>query len=269
MTPAKTISLYRYPVKGLSAEPLVDVQIEAGEMLPGDRAYAIENGSRDFDALSPGYLPKQKFLQLMTNEDLAALETRFDADTQTMKILRNGRQVSMGNLSTPIGCQLVEQFLSAYLARRVRGALRIVSAPDHHFADAPDRFISLINLASLRDLERITGKTVDPLRFRANIYIDGWPAWQERTLIGQTLEIGGTAHFHVAEAITRCAATNVDPQTGARDMHIPRTLGDVFGHEECGLYLTAISSGPISQGDEVKPMGKLKPVSAGSDLGIR
>jgi uncharacterized protein YcbX len=130
--------LYRYPVKGLSPEKLDACDIEPGSMIAHDRAYAIENGSRDFDPINPRYFPKAKFLQLMNHEQLAALETRFDPQSSTLKILRDGKPVSAGNLSLPIGRQLIEQFLAAYLGSAVRGAPRIVAAPDHHFADVPD-----------------------------------------------------------------------------------------------------------------------------------
>ena len=42
-------ALYRYPVKGLSPEPLARASLIAGDALPFDRAYAIENGSGRFD----------------------------------------------------------------------------------------------------------------------------------------------------------------------------------------------------------------------------
>ena len=38
----------------------------------------------------------------------------------------------------------------------------------------------LINLATVRDVERIVGAPVDPLRFRANLYFEGAEAWAER-----------------------------------------------------------------------------------------
>ncbi|MDH3743120.1 MAG: MOSC domain-containing protein [Hyphomicrobiales bacterium] len=265
MTEASITALYRYPVKGLSPDPLQQAEIRADETFSHDRMYAIENGSRDFDPIKPKYYPKAKFLQLMTNEQLAALETRFDAETQTLQILRSGKQVAGGNLSTPIGRQLVEQFLSAYLGGHARGMPHIVSAQGHHFADVPDNFISLINLESVRDIERVTGRPVDPLRFRGNIYVEGWKAWRELDLVGATLTINQTAMFKVEAAIDRCAAINVDPQTGARDMQLPRTLADVFGHDSCGIYLTALKDGTLQPNDQVSATANS---SAGDNLGI-
>ena len=264
MTQATLTALYRYPVKGLSPEPLPQAQTRTGETFVHDRQYAIENGSRDFDPIKPRYYPKNKFLQLMSNEQLAALETSFDAETQTLKIMRAGKQVAAGNLSTPIGRQLIEQFLSAYLGSHARGTPHIVSAQGHHFADVPDNFISLINLASVRDVERVTGRPVDPLRFRGNIYVDGWKAWSELDMVGAKLTINGTAVFKVEAAIDRCAAINVDPQTGARDMQLPRTLSDVFGHDSCGIYLTAIQDAALQPDDKIDTIGKS---SADHDFG--
>ncbi|MGC2134294.1 MAG: MOSC N-terminal beta barrel domain-containing protein, partial [Xanthobacteraceae bacterium] len=37
-------SIYRYPVKGLTPEPLARAALAPGQTIPGDRLYAIENG---------------------------------------------------------------------------------------------------------------------------------------------------------------------------------------------------------------------------------
>src|SRR6185437_8601973 len=51
--PAKIASLYRYPVKGLSPEPLQSVGLGVGQTFPADRRYAIENGPSGFDPADP------------------------------------------------------------------------------------------------------------------------------------------------------------------------------------------------------------------------
>ena len=84
-------SIYRYPVKGLSPEPLVRAQLAEGETLPADRLYAIENGPSGFDPAVPGYLPKTRFLMLMKNERLAHLRTRFDEASHVLRIEADGR----------------------------------------------------------------------------------------------------------------------------------------------------------------------------------
>ena len=41
-TSGRLVALYRYPVKGLSPEPLSTVEVKPGETLPHDRRYAID-----------------------------------------------------------------------------------------------------------------------------------------------------------------------------------------------------------------------------------
>ena len=77
-------SLYRYPVKGLSPEPLQSVELKSGETLPFDRAYAIENGPGRFDVNAPRHLPKINFLMLMRDERLATLRSMFDDASETL-----------------------------------------------------------------------------------------------------------------------------------------------------------------------------------------
>jgi uncharacterized protein YcbX len=68
---AQITSLYRYPVKGLTPEPLPHVDLAVGQTFPADRRYAIENGPSGFDPKAPTWLPKPHFLMLMRNERLA------------------------------------------------------------------------------------------------------------------------------------------------------------------------------------------------------
>ncbi len=245
------VGIYRYPVKGLSAEAMTTVNVVTGETLPCDRAWAIENGSRGFDPAAPRFLPKIHFLMLMRDERLAALKTRFDEETQTLTINRDGRAVVSAQLSTPTGRMVIEQFLAAFMKQSLRGAPRIVSAPGHTFADSRAKLVHLVNLASVRELERTAERTVDPLRFRPNLLIDGADPWSEFSWVGREIEIGNTK-LAVTERTERCAATNVDPATAARDMDIPAILGRRWGHTDFGVYASVTAAGTLSVGDAVK-----------------
>ena len=165
--------LFRYPVKGLSPEPLQRMPLMAGQTAAFDRAYAVENGPGRFDPDKPAHLPKINFLMLMRNERLATLQTRFDDATETLTVLRDGKQVARGDLRTPIGRKMIEQFLAAYMQDDLRGAPRVVFAPGHSFSDVAAKCLHVINLASLRELERVVGRELNPLRFRPNVVIDG------------------------------------------------------------------------------------------------
>jgi uncharacterized protein YcbX len=241
-------SLYRYPVKGLSPEPLERVQLTAGETMPFDRAYAVENGPGRFDPAAPRHLPKINYLMLMRDERLATLQTRFDERLETLGIFRAGKEVMCGDLRTGLGRQIIEQFLAAYMNDALRGPPRIVSAPGHSFSDVAAKCLHLVNLASVRELERAAGRPVNPLRFRANVYIDHVPAWEELSWMGKELTIGG-ARLTVFHRTQRCAATNVDPVTGTRDMAIPALLLRTWGHSDFGIYAKVTTGGQISRGD--------------------
>ncbi|NJM34309.1 MAG: MOSC domain-containing protein, partial [Rhodomicrobium sp.] len=229
------VSLYRYPVKGLSPQKLDQATLEPGKTLAWDRAFAIENGPGRFDPEQPKYLPKINFLMLMRNERLAALTTHFDEDTQTLTIQRDGKQVAQGALSTKLGRQLIEQFMASYMQGELRGRPRIVSAPGHSFSDVSAKCLHLVNLATVRDFERAAGKSVDPLRFRANVYFDGGDPWAEKTWEKRRIRIGD-ARLKVFAETVRCEATNVDPATGARNMAIPPTLQRTVGDMCLGVY---------------------------------
>jgi uncharacterized protein len=251
MTPTATISsLYRYPIKGLTPEKMDNVALTPGQTVPFDRAYAIENGQGRFDPNNPQHLPKIVFLMLMRNERLATLTSKFDDATETLTILRDGRQVARGQLTTSIGRQMIEQFIAAYMKSELRGAPKIVSAPGHSFSDVSAKCLHIVNLASVRDLERVTGKPVDPLRFRANVYIDGLEPWAEFRWLAKDIRLGATS-LHVFKRTQRCEATNVDPVTAARDMAIPAVLSRTWGHTDLGVYAKVTTGGTIAIGDEI------------------
>jgi uncharacterized protein YcbX len=295
-TMAKIQAIYRYPVKGLSPEPLPRAVLTPGATVPGDRLYAIENGPSGFDPAVPAYLPKTYFLMLMRNERLARLRTAFDqgshvltiavpfslppcgggmgggsrGDAQTSTIASclptptpnpspqgGGERRIAGDLRTAAGRAAIEGFFAAYCADELRGPAKILHADGHSFSDVARKVVSFINLASVAAIAEMTGAPVNPLRFRGNVYVEGWPAWSELDLVGKSLRIKSSrigaagARLKVVKRIVRCAATNVDPDTGARDLNIPQTLMRGLGHADCGVYAEVAEGGEIAPGDTV------------------
>jgi uncharacterized protein YcbX len=247
---AKIQSIYRYPVKGLTPEKLDSVRLEPGQTLPADRRYAIENSPSGFDAAAPGYLPKTAFLMLMRNERLATLDTRYDDASHTLVIRHEGREAVRGDLSSKDGRLAVEAFFRRFMPAELRGPPKVLVADGHSFSDVAAKVVSIINLASVAAIETVVGVPVNPLRFRANLYVDGWPAWHEFRLVGQEIAIGG-ARLRVVKRIVRCAATDVDPDTGMRDLTIPATLMRTFDHMDCGIYAQVIEGGEVKPGDAI------------------
>ncbi len=247
---AEIASLYRYPVKGLSPEPLESASLEAGAHFPGDRMFAVENGPSGYDPRAAEHMPKIRFLMLMRNERLARMKTRFDDATGILSFSQGGHVVVAGDVRTVAGRQALEAFFTTHFTEELRGAPKVLTAPPgFRFMDSRNGFLSIINLASVAAVAKSAGrKTIDPLRFRANVYVDGLGAWGEFDLIGKQVKLGG-ATLEIIKRIDRCAATDVDPSTGIRDLRMVELLEQSFGHHDCGVYARIVSAGVIKKGD--------------------
>src|SRR5262245_20211838 len=201
---AKIHAIYRYPVKGLSPEPLARTRLSIGATLPADRLYAIENGPSGFDPAAPRHFPKQRYLMLMRNERLARLRTRFDDASHTLTIEQDSQQAARGDLRTPGGREVIERFFGRFCADELRGAPKVLHAAAFRLSDVAANVGSIINLASVSAIENVVGVPVHPLRFRGNVYITGWPAWDEFDLLGQEITLGKSARLKVVKRIVRC-----------------------------------------------------------------
>jgi uncharacterized protein YcbX len=246
----RIVALYRYPVKGFFPEPLAQAQIAAGGTMPFDRAFAIENGPSGFDPASPAHFPKARFLMLMRDERLAEFQTRFDDDTGVFTISRDGNLLVKASLRSDEGRARIEAWIAANFREELRGPPKILFADGHSFSDMPAKVLHLVNLASTKALAEKLGRPVDPLRFRPNIVIDDAPAFSELDWMEREVRVPGLT-LACEHRTSRCAATNVDPKTGARDMRIPQSLDSLFGHTDFGVYLAARKGGRIAVGDEL------------------
>ena len=155
-----------------------------------------------FDPERPTWLPKRNFLMLMTDERLAALRVAYDDDEGRLTIDHGGRREVDADLRTGAGREAVERFFEGFMGAELRGRPRLVSAPGHMFTDNATKYVSLINLASVADLERRLGQPIDPLRFRANLYVaglrpggssTGWAGSSARATSGSTSPSGSIA----------------------------------------------------------------------------
>lgn len=256
-------SLYRYPVKGLSPERLTSAHLHEGAYFPGDRLFAIENGPSGFHAAEPVHQPKIKYLMLMRQEVLATLRTRYDDASGDLVIAGGGSDTLRASTTTPEGGEQITAFFQDFMPDALRGTPHLLQAPDgYRFTDSRSGFVSIINLASVADLEARIGLPIDPLRFRGNIMVEGLEPWAELDMAGGELATASGVRLQVIKRIERCAATNVDPQTGARDLQLPKALMTAFGHVDCGIYCRITGGGRLAEGE------RLELVAAPAGLGI-
>ena len=244
--------LCRYPVKGLSAEILPSVDVTIGYGFPFDRLYAVTDGSFVFDETNPVPMAKTHFLMLARFGQLALLKTQFNPDTHNLEV-----EISDSLYNFPLkefeGRNALAVFLTQFLAQQLPGEAKVVQAQGHRFTDisvhspALMQSISLINLATIRDLSDHVGQNLDPRRFRANIYFDGAAPWSELDWVGKTLRCGDVV-FRIVRRTRRCPATSIDLDRGVRDLNVPLTILGYRGHGDCGIYAEIISAGRLQSG---------------------
>ena len=244
-------AIFRHPVKGFTPEPLRSVDLAPGQGFPFDRAWAVENGPSGYDPAAPVWISKQKFTVLSHVPKVAAARTRYDEATGVLAAEAAGLRPFAGSLAEPAGRDAFAAWLTELLGDDVGGPLKVVEAAGaFRFTDHPLGQVSIVNLASVRDLSARIGIELDPLRFRANFYVEGWPAWAENDWSGRRMMLGWAA-AEVYKPIVRCAAPDVDPATAERDVETTKALFDNYGHMNCGIYVRVTSPGRVGLGDAV------------------
>lgn len=247
-TVGRIAALRRYPVKGLSPENLEAIDVLPGRPIAGDRSFAIENGPSGFDPAAPAFIPKQRFLCLMKNARLAGLTTAFDLASSTLTVRRGEETALTADLSSRDGRAATAAWFTEFMDGELNGPLTVLPAPGGHtFSDTARGFLSLINHASVAAVGAMVNADVDPLRFRGNLEIEGFDAWEELDWAGREL-VSGEVRMTVVKRTVRCAATNVNPTTAERDLKIPATLMKSLGHADCGVYAEVSTSGRLEVG---------------------
>jgi len=252
--------LYRYPVKGLTAESLEEVLLSPGQTIPHDRRFALAQGDSPFTEEAPRFLPKQNFACMMKNSRVVLVRAAFDPHDGTLSLAAEGHPPLSAPTGTAEGKAALGGWLIRFLGDEARHGTaengtpqppRFTEAPGHAFTDQARKGVSLINMASLHALEAAIGQRLDPLRFRANIYFTGLPAWAEHDWVGSDVLLGG-ARLSVFKRTVRCPATQVNLVTGERDLDIPRLLREHFGHMDLGVHATVAEGGRAAVGDALE-----------------
>src|SRR3954469_7516765 len=228
MVEARVVSLHRYPVKSLLGEDLDAVELDERGAV-GDRMWSVRTpdgkiGSgkttRRFHAV-PG------LLQLRASYDKGRVRV----------VLPDGEPV-------PVDGEQAAARFSAYLSQLVTLARETDVS---HFDDGP---VSLLALASVDAVAAEAGHDIDPSRFRANVVLDGLPAFGEDALVGRQVRIG-TALLEVTMRSPRCVM--VDLETA----DLPRQHGNLLAtgraNDACiGVIARVVEPGRIGVGAEVR-----------------
>ena len=247
--------LYTYPIKGFSARPLASVDLAAGQGFPGDRLFGFAKANGGFDPADPKPLPKTSFVVLMQHAGLAGLVTQFEEATRVLTVALDGRTLRF-DLTSETDRNRAAELLSEQLDLAEEERPRFVAGSPHRFTDVSVVSETMMNAVSLINLDSVAAfadrieAPVDPMRFRANIYFRGWPAFSELELVGRSIRIG-PAVLKVLKRTQRCAATEVNPRTAERDLRVPFLLRKTYGHLDMGIYAEIVQGGAIEPGSRI------------------
>jgi uncharacterized protein YcbX len=253
---AKIVSLTRYPVKGLSGQSMDRVELKTGQGFPQDRRFGFARPGSGFDPDSPKPLPKTKFYMLARDAALVNLNTEFTEDNGILSIKGPGVEVSF-NITTDDGKRQASELLKSYLQLPEAETPQLFEASPHRFTDVSVdstemmNAVSIINLDSVKQFAKDIDQNVDARRFRGNIQLEGMAAFTELEMVGRMIAIGN-CQLKIVRRTKRCPATEVDLNTGERNIRTPKELLKQYGHMDMGVYAEVVEGGVISPGDTVE-----------------
>lgn len=241
----------RYPLKGFAGQDLSSVRLTEGRGVPFDRRLAIVSGNRPETPGVGKWIPSRAYVQNTVFDDLLTIDCIFDSDTEIVDLKRpDGRNVRI-ELGRPSSFFGANETLGTWFEAGPHAKIGLVEqSSENGFWDYTDSTLSIINLATVRNLEQAAGRSLDPARFRGNFYIDGLEAWEEFSWHGKTIQVGETL-LEIIRPILRCAATSVDPKSGDRDFNLPGFMQQAVGHCFCGAYAKVLQGGNIATGDSL------------------
>lgn len=265
MTSIRIATLHRYPVKGFTPEACTSLTILPDGRTAGDRVLGFRFA--DCPAADDAWSTKHQFVALVNTPGLARIALAYDHERRRLRLTLDGTVLAEAGLDDDgrrTLAQAIEDFVLAQAVnplhdRPERRPLRLVGdGRTPRFQDNADGHTTLHALASIAAFARHAGvECVDPLRFRANIAVDGLDAWAEHDWMGRRIRIG-TLEFDVVKLKTRCLATHANPQTGERDLAVMPLLMRAYpGHERAtlGIGLRVVGAGGVIRvGDAVEPV---------------
>lgn len=247
---ARLVHIYRHPIKSHGREELARVTLAAGGTLPWDRHWAVTHGASKWDAAQPAWADCVNFIIGAKVPALVAINARLDDATARVTLTHPLLAPLTFAPDEPAG---VEAFMAwvAPLMPQERQPVALVTAPDRAMTDSDFPSVSVCNLASGHQLGRDLGVDLSPLRWRGNLWVDGWEPWAEQALVGRDLRMGDVV-LHLVEPIRRCKATMANPATGLRDVDTLQGLRDHAGAQNFGLYAVVKQGGVLRTGDMVE-----------------
>ena len=251
----KIKSIHYFPVKSVSFQNIETSNIKKNLGMANDRIFAF---SRGIDVKKSKLLesdPNQRKLNnFLTLKNSPALNKyNFSYKDKKLTLIHKGKElVTISPNNEEERLSLTNKLVD--LESSLIQPIYLLKNKDFPFYDTSHsnkifNSMSLINLKSIKDFESKINQKVEFERFRANFYVEGIDAWEERNWIDKIIKINNVS-FKVEKNIPRCVAINLKPKTDTT-INLLKSLKDQYNHFDMGIYLTALDDGEINVGDRV------------------
>lgn len=248
---ARIASIWRHPIKSHGRERMDRVSLAPGRAMPWDRRWAVAHDASRFDSDAPAWQPCQNFSIGAKSPALQAIRAVSDRAAGTVTLTHPDRpDLTICPDDAQDGARFIEWVTPISNPDRAQPA-RLVRAEGTAMTDTDYQSISLVNLASHAAIGAELDQDLSPLRWRANVLIEGLDPWAERRWIGTRIRLGAV-EMEVVDHIERCMATTANPDTGIRDADTLGALNRGFGHQDCGVYARVLQGGQIQDGDVIE-----------------
>jgi len=228
--------LVRYPVKSMAGDPRESATL-GWHGLEGDRRFAFR---RLGDDTGMPWLTASRLPDLIRYQPIGSDDIRGEAPPTHVR--------------TPSGAclELRSPALTAELNARFGSAVELMKLNHGIFDEAP---VSVISQATIAGIGRQAGFDLDRRRFRANILVetDSDQPFREDRWVGGMLLFGDREPrpaIRVTMRDLRCMMINLDPETGAQDARVLKTVVRL-NDNNAGVYATVVRPGLIRIGDQV------------------
>ena len=248
---ARVSELFRHPIKSHGCEALTHVTLAAGKTFPWDRVWAVAHEAAKIGPDSTGWAPCANFSRAAKAPALMAIKARMEEETGLVHLSHPQLGTVCGNPDLPEDAAKMIAWAKPLMPEGRAQSTFIVKAKDRGMTDTTYLSISINSRDTLAALSAAAGTDISPLRFRANIWVEGFAPWGEFDWVGRSIRIG-TAELVVRERIGRCLATAANPDTGARDLDTLGLLKQACGAQDFGVYAEVVNGGDIRIGDGIE-----------------
>ena len=250
-------SIHYCPVKSLSFQSIKSSNIKKGLGMPNDRVFAFSRGIDQEKAKLLEKNPKDRKLNNFLTLKNSPMLNKYNFVYYNDKLVLTHEEKEIITIS-PNNYQ-ERSLLSNKLLELESSLIKPISLlknSDFPFFDTSSSNItfnsmSLINLNSIKDFEKKIDKKIEFQRFRANFYVDGIDAWEERKWVDKIIKINDVS-FKVEKNIPRCVAINLKPKSEDNSLNLLKSLKETYDHFDMGIYLTALKDGNINVGSKVE-----------------